>query len=155
MNYIKQLNSFYDWLIYNSMPTGAIALWHALVAVNNKAGWAKEFTVANIVLQGMTGLSRQGIDKSRNILIQKGLITYKKGSSNKAGKYKISNLEYKKVGTEMNTVVANEYTQRKLHSGTLNKENKNKENNIIHLSHTHYNNTQGGLCDDPRYKELI
>lgn len=154
MNYIKQLNGFYDWLIYNTLPTGAIALWHALVAVNNKAGWADEFTVANIVLQGMTGLSRQGIDNARNILIQKGLIIYKKGSSNKAGRYRLLNFECKKIGTEIDTSGAKEYTQKKPDSSTLNKQNKTKQNNIIHLSNA-YKETEGGLSDDPRYKELI
>lgn len=105
MNYLKEMNAFYDWLMYNSLPTGAIALWHALMAINNKAGWAIEFTVANIVLQGMTGLSRQGLDRARNILIQKGLIEYKKGTSNQAGKYKMTSFDSQKVGTVVDTKV--------------------------------------------------
>ena len=103
MNYIAEINMFYDWLLYNPLPTGAIALWHGLMAINNKAGWADEFTVANLVLQANTGLSRQGLDKARNTLMQKELITYKKGTSNQAGKYKMNRFECKKVGT---TVVA-------------------------------------------------
>jgi len=117
MNYIIEINAFYDWLLYNSLPTGAIALWHALMSINNKAGWADEFTVANIVLQGMTGLSRQGLDKARNQLIQKGLIQYKKGTSNQAGKYKMVSIAYKKVdtvvGTEVGTMVGTEIPECK------------------------------------------
>lgn len=105
MNYIKEINSFYDWLLYNTLPTGAIALWHALMSINNKAGWADEFTVANLVLQGLTGLSRQGLDKARNVLIQKGLVQYKKGTSNQAGKYKMIKFDSQKVGTVVDTVV--------------------------------------------------
>lgn len=157
MNYIKEINAFYDWLLYNSLPTGAIALWHALMAINNKAGWADEFTVANLVLMNLTGLSRQGLDKARNILIQKGLIQYKKGSSNQAGKYRmirfdsqkvgtevdtivdtevdtkvgIDNLECKKVGTEVDTVAAQQEAQQGRSSSTLNKLNKTKTNTII------------------------
>ncbi len=103
MNYIVEINAFNDWLLSNPLPTGAIALWHALAAINNKAGWAEEFTVANLVLQSMTGLSRQGLDKARNILVQKGLIEYKKGTSNKAGKYKMIWFERQKVGTVVDT----------------------------------------------------
>lgn len=105
MNYMTEITMFYDWLLYNPLPTGAIALWNALMSINNKAGWADEFTVANIVLQGITGLSRQGLDGARNTLIQKGLILYKKGTSNQAGKYKIISFDSKKTGTVADTVV--------------------------------------------------
>lgn len=150
MNYIAEINAFYDWLLYNSLPTGAIALWHALISINNKAGWADEFTVANLVLQGMTGLSRQGLDKARNILIQKDLIRYKKGTSNQAGKYKMVSLVCKKVGTvvgteegtenpeckKVGTAGAQQLTQQgrssrhssRHSSSTLNKQNETKQN---------------------------
>lgn len=150
MNYLKEINAFYDWLLYNSLPTGAIALWHALMSINNKASWADEFTVANLVLQGLTGLSRQGLDKARNILIQKGLIQYKKGVSNQAGKYRLISLdsqkvgtpvvtqqdikksnkdiECQKVGTVVDTIGAQEESQEGHSSSTLNKLNQTKLN---------------------------
>ena len=103
MDYIKEINAFYNWLMYNSLSTGAIALWHALMSINNRAGWTDEFTVANIVLQGITGLSRQGLHKARNLLIQKGLIEYKKGTSNQAGKYKLNSLVYQKRDIAVDT----------------------------------------------------
>lgn len=154
MNYIKEINLFYDWLLYNPLPTGAIALWHALMSINNKAGWADEFTVANLVLQSLTGLSRQGLDKARNMLIQKGLIQYKKGTSNQAGKYKMikfdsqkvgtvvdttedkDNFECKKVGTGVDTVGAQQESQEGHSSSTLNKLNKTKLNEINTTSTT-------------------
>lgn len=104
MNYIKEIKAFYYWLELNPLPTGAIALWHALMAVNNMAAWAEEFTVANIVLQSKTGLSRQGLDKARNLLKQKGLIDYKKGTGNKAGTYKMNSV-CQIVGTTVDTEV--------------------------------------------------
>ncbi|MBX6361973.1 MAG: hypothetical protein IRZ03_18105 [Acidobacterium ailaaui] len=88
MNYIKELNAFYDWLESNPMPSDAIALWHALHAVCNKAGWPKEFTVANSTLQAKAGLSRVKLDRWRGFLKDKGLILYKKSDKvNEAGKY--------------------------------------------------------------------
>ena len=152
MNYIREMNSFYDWLLYNPLPTGAIALWHSIMAINNKAGWADEFTVANMVLQGMTGLSRQGLDRARNTLVQKGLISYKKGTSNQAGKYKIVSFDCKKIGTvvvtqedtedsedilDCNIIDTGQDTKRTEsgtqgghNSSTLNKLNKTKQNDI-------------------------
>ncbi|MDK2824532.1 MAG: hypothetical protein PWP71_2450, partial [Clostridia bacterium] len=106
MNYIREINGFYDWLKYNTLSTGAIALWYALMSICNKAGWAEEFTVANVVLQSMTGLSRQGLDKARNQLIQKGVIEYKKGSGNQAGKYRLNSFECQIVDTNIDTKVA-------------------------------------------------
>ncbi|SHJ88771.1 DnaD and phage-associated domain-containing protein [Caminicella sporogenes DSM 14501] len=119
--------------MYNSLSTGAIALWHALMAINNKAGWIEEFTVANIVLQSMTGLSRQGLDKARNMLVQKSLIEYKKGKGNQAGKYRLIPFECQIVGTNVDinvdTKVAQMITQKGHSSSTLNKLNINKNNN--------------------------
>jgi uncharacterized phage protein (TIGR02220 family) len=90
MNYIRELNAFYDWLESNPCPSDAIALWHALVAICNKAGWPEEFTVANPTLQAKAGLSRTKLDRWRGFLKSKGLIDYKKSERvNEAGKYRI------------------------------------------------------------------
>lgn len=89
MNYIKELNGFYDWLEINSLSTSAIALWHALMHINNKAGWAEEFTVATSVLCIKTGLSDRTIRNARNELKQKGRIDWKSRKGNQAATYKI------------------------------------------------------------------
>jgi DnaD/phage-associated family protein len=172
MNYIKEINSFYDWLLYNTLSTGAIALWHALMSINNKAGWADEFTVANLVLQGLTGLSRQGLDKARNVLIQKGLVQYKKGTSNQAGKYKmvrldsqkvgtvvdtqqntkegIKDVECKKVGTEVGTKGTQQESQEGRSSSTLYKLNETKLNDI----NTSTNTENVVFVSDDEFSEL-
>ncbi|GIM47594.1 hypothetical protein DNHGIG_31430 [Collibacillus ludicampi] len=80
MNYILELNAFRDWVMINRASTGQIALWYALMSINNQTGWKEWFSAPNQTLQLMTGLSRQGLDKARNGLIQLGLIQYKKGS---------------------------------------------------------------------------
>lgn len=103
MNYMRELNAFRDWSMLNGPSTGEVALWHSLMSVNNAAGWVDWFTVANQTLQLMTGLSRQGLDKARNKLSQRGRIEYRKGVSNQAGKYHIVSFECQKVGTEVVT----------------------------------------------------
>lgn len=89
MNYIKELNAFYDWLEINLLSTSAIALWHALMHINNKAGWAEEFTVAASVLCIKTGLSDRTIRNARNELKQKGRIDWKTRKGNQSAAYKI------------------------------------------------------------------
>jgi DnaD/phage-associated family protein len=132
MNYIKELNAFRDWTLINQPSTGQVALWHSLMSVNNMTGWVEWFTVANQTLQLMTGLSRQGLDKARNQLCQKGLVEYKKGVSNQAGRYRVISFECQKVGTEVGTTVgmegAPELSQKGRGGSTLFKLNETKQN---------------------------
>lgn len=108
MNYIRELNAFRDWLMVNRLSSGQIALWHMLMSFNNRAGWQEWFTLPNQTLQLVTGLSRQGLSKARNGLIQAGLIQYKKGRSSQAGSYRMQSLlqsDCQIVGTKVVTVV--------------------------------------------------
>lgn len=90
MNYVRELNAFYDWLESNPCSTGTVALWFILMAVNNKAGWKQEFTVANLTLQAKTGLSRKQLDRCRQSLIDRKRIQYRKSNKvNEAGIYRM------------------------------------------------------------------
>lgn len=92
MNYIKLINAFYDRLELNQLSTSAIALWHALVHINNKAGWLKEFTVAVSVLCVKTGLSERTVTNARNELKTKGYIDFKSRRGNKSAIYSLIDL---------------------------------------------------------------
>ncbi|WP_052343609.1 DnaD domain protein [Bacillus massiliigorillae] len=92
MNYIKLINAFYDRLETNPLSTSAIALWHALVHVNNKAGWQREFSVAASVLCVKTGLSERTISNARNDLKVKGYIDFKSRKGNKSAIYLLVDL---------------------------------------------------------------
>ena len=92
MNYIKQLNAFYELLIVNPLSSSALCLYSVLLHINNKCNWITEFTIANSTLQSFTRLSRVALDRARNELVQKKYIKYKKGSGNQAGKYTIIDL---------------------------------------------------------------
>jgi DnaD/phage-associated family protein len=131
MNYIKELNAFRDWVMTNQVSTGQVALWHSLMSINNMTGWKEWFTVPNQTLQLMTGLSRQGLDKARNGLIQQGRFEYKKGKSNQAGRYRLCSFyECQKVGTVVGTVVgaigAPQLSQEEHQSSTLLKHKLNE-----------------------------
>lgn len=89
MDYKKQVDTFYEFLPNNPISSNAQCLYSYLLNKNSKLGWIKEFTIANSIVCGITGLSRQALDKARNELKQKGYIQYSKGLGNKAGKYLI------------------------------------------------------------------
>ena len=97
MNYIAEINSFYNWVLFNPIPPDAQALWHVLMQMNNKCAvrindewyWRVEFSVPNMTLLSILTFSRQQLDRMRNVLIQTGRIVYKKGKGNQSGTYKI------------------------------------------------------------------
>jgi hypothetical protein len=90
MNYIQEINSFNDWLIINpSVSSDDIALWYALMNLNNISGWQKEFTVAISTIVDRSRLSRSAIYRSRNRLVQLGRIRTKERSGNQCSIYEV------------------------------------------------------------------
>lgn len=89
MNYIKELNAFYDWLEINELSPSAINLWYALMHINNKAAWAETFTVAESVLCVKTGLTDRTLRKVRNELKQKNRIDFISRKGGRAPVYKV------------------------------------------------------------------
>jgi DnaD/phage-associated family protein len=102
VNYIKEMNAFYDWLELNELSPSAINLWYALMHINNKAGWIETFTVAESVLCVKTGLTDRTLRKVRNELKQKRRIDFisRKG---KAPVYRIISFFSTEQSTENNS----------------------------------------------------
>lgn len=134
MNYIQEINAFYNWLITNPIPADAQALWFALMHINNKCGWQKRFTVANTTLLSILGFSRQQLDRMRNVLIQAGRIEYTKRNGRKAGTYRIISFVSNNVTQPETQVLTQPETQTGHNCSTLNKLNKTKLNNNISSS---------------------
>ena len=104
MNYIAEMNAFYDRLELNPLPSPCIALWHALMAIANKSGWQQEFTVALSVLVLKSGLNAKAVQRARNRLEQDGYISWKSRAGNQSATYRINSL----VGqNKMNFVAEN------------------------------------------------
>lgn len=76
MNYILEMNAFYEWLRTHRLSCSAISLWNALMHINNKANWRKEFSVSASTLQSLTGLSVRSVHRIRAELIAAGLVQY-------------------------------------------------------------------------------
>lgn len=89
MNYITEINSFYDWLETNSISKSAISLWHALMHINNKANWIREFSVAISVLEFKTGFKRSELFEARKILVNKGRLKWEQRGGNLSAIYQL------------------------------------------------------------------
>lgn len=76
MNYLKELNAFYVRLETEPLTASAIALWHALMHVNNRTRWVERFSVAATVLCVKTNLPVSTFKRARAELKRKGLIRH-------------------------------------------------------------------------------
>ncbi|UVI28187.1 DnaD domain protein [Paenibacillus spongiae] len=89
MNYLREMNAFFDWLETNPLEASTQTLWFHLMATANKSGWPEWFTVANPLLQAKVGVTENTLTKHRNYLVQKGRIEYISQGKKKAGKYRL------------------------------------------------------------------
>lgn len=121
MNYIQEINSFNDWLIINpSVSSDDIALWYALMNLNNISGWQTEFTVAISTIIDRSRLSRSAIYRSRNRLVQLGRIKTKERGGNQCSIYEIIPFSVSQYGTQVGTHNGTQYgTQTGTQAGTI------------------------------------
>lgn len=89
MNYIKELNAFYNQMEVNPLSASATLLWYTLMQVNNRTGWKKNFTVAATVLRMKSGLKDSSFKRARDELKKKGLILFHSRGGNQAAIYEI------------------------------------------------------------------
>lgn len=88
-NYLLHLNAYRERRKKEPLSSNEIALYFVLMEYCNEIGWVEWFTVANGVIEGLSGLSRSAFQRARNELSRKGYIKYKNGIGNQAGKYLI------------------------------------------------------------------
>ena len=159
MNYLAEIKAFYDLVQVKQLSTGQIALWHALMAINNKCAWIEWFTVPNIMLELNTGMSRSGVLKARNSLKQYGLIDFKTNGT-KATNYKIITIAKSKQESNQDSTQESEQASKqdstqvsKQDSNTLNKlnETKLKKENI---KRKRYGENQNVLFTDEEYEKV-
>lgn len=92
MNYVREINAFYDRLEINPLSVSAIALWYALMHICNKAGWPANFSVAVSVLSIKSGLKERTVYLARNELKQKGYINFQSRKGNQSATYQMISL---------------------------------------------------------------
>ena len=92
MNYLLEINAFYNYTVTNQVSSSAKSLWHALMQVNNTAGWCTEFTVAASRLCAIASLSESSFRRARSELAKKGIITYRSRGGNQCAIYQLISL---------------------------------------------------------------
>lgn len=93
MNYIREINAFYDFLEMHELEHSDVLLWHALMHLNNKCGWRAEFTAARSTLVVKTGLSLKTIERSRVRLATAGLLHWYSRDGNRSAVYRMSSVQ--------------------------------------------------------------
>lgn len=87
MDYMRQLNGFWNWRKTNMLTHVQADLYFALLGCANAARWRSPLSLPNSTIMGMCQVCRSDLHKQRLVLAQKGLIEYTKGWKGKAGKY--------------------------------------------------------------------
>ena len=151
MNYLNELNAFYDWTLINNPSTGQIALWYALMQINNKCNWKEWFSVSNSILENSTGLSRSGILKARNSLKQFGLIDFN-SKGTKSTSYKLFSISKSKQES-----VQDSKQESVQDSSTINKRKETKQENKKKNSKKENEATpfEKALEDFSQYRKII
>lgn len=89
MNYLKELNAFYNQMTFNPISGSAVALWNTLMHFNNLCGWRKQFSVPAGMLQLKSGTKESAFKRARNELLEKGYIRMQSRSGNQAAVYEM------------------------------------------------------------------
>ena len=129
MNYIMQLNVFYEKASGESLSLKAIGLYMLLLNKNNRLGWIEEFKMTNKVIMSVANCTLYDLRAARDELEEKGYIIYKKGTKGQAGNYKIINLE-KEFLKNCNKSSEQNGTNISLLSEDINKSSEKKHINI-------------------------
>lgn len=133
MNYLMQIRAFDDYRLYKQkLSAGQVSLWYTLMSINNKAGWSTWFTAANATLESLSGLSRSGIVKNRNVLKQLNLIDFS-SNGRKATSYRVCVLYTSDSAQGSTQSSVQDSTQRSTQtsvqgSSALIKQNETKQN---------------------------
>lgn len=152
MNYLQEINSFNDWLIINpSVTSDDIALWYALMNLNNISGWQQEFTVAISTIIDRTRLSRSAIYRSRNRLVQMGRMITRERPGNQCSVYQLIPFTVSHMGTHNGTQYGTQYgTQAGTQPGTI-IQTKGKETKL----NIHDGETPSGVKEVTPYWERL
>ncbi|MFC7319265.1 DnaD domain protein [Halobacillus campisalis] len=89
MNYLKEINAFFDEKDLNSLSLSASMLWYVLIQFNNKTGWKEEFTVPTSSILVKSALSESAFLRARKELAEKGYILFEAGRRHQAPTYQM------------------------------------------------------------------
>ena len=178
MNYLKQVLALNQLQLRDPLSKGQYMLFHALLNVNNDCGWIEWFEVASIRLELFSQMSREGVQKARKELIERGLIEFKSNGT-RAGSYRLkklyedstqvstqtstqdstqTNTEIESLSTPLPTRIEKNTQMSTQDSTPLNKLNKTKLNKSkvnSCSSYTEQNTENSADNDDDKTKENV
>ncbi|WP_010530111.1 DnaD domain-containing protein [Lentibacillus jeotgali] len=89
MNYLKEINAFYNQIIFNPLSGSAVSLWNTLMHFNNLCGWQETFSVPASAIELKSGVKGTSFKRAREELQQTGYIHVTPGSGNQAATYRM------------------------------------------------------------------
>ncbi|MBQ7792449.1 MAG: hypothetical protein IJ367_03030 [Clostridia bacterium] len=87
MNYIAAINHFEMLNRRERFTPSAQLLWYRLMHVANRKHWPQQFEESNSDLLETLGVTRKTLQRARDELIHREMITYMPGKGNKSGRY--------------------------------------------------------------------
>lgn len=114
MNYLTEIRLFYEWLETHHLTPSFITLWHALMYTANRTGWAEQIAIPISILESRTQMTRSTIYRSREQLVERGLIGVEVRGSSLSAIYTIFSLE----GTLVSQFVSQNAFQNETQNGT-------------------------------------
>ncbi|MFC4025227.1 hypothetical protein ACFOUV_15635 [Oceanobacillus longus] len=132
MNYIKQVNTFYNHLETNPLSASAANLWHVLMHVNNRAGWRQEFTAAMSMLCYKANLTDSTFKRERRELQEKGYIRVKSRGGNRAASYQIVSLDRMAEGEDPDAAFLDERVNESDPGSAAYRMDRNMDHNLDH-----------------------
>lgn len=120
MNYLTEIRLFYEWLETHHLAPSSITLWHALMYTANRSGWAEQIAIPISILESRTQMTRSTIYRSRDQLVERGLIDVEARGSSYSALYRILSLEQIIVPPYVSQIVSQNETQSGTQNGTQN-----------------------------------
>jgi len=131
MNYIELINRFWSIDLEANFSHLEVHLFFKLLEINNRLGWKDSFRFPNSRLEAEIGSRQKNLINARQRLVDKGVISYKKGTTRDAGIYKLLSKNQSFVPTKESNQESNEESNQgnktEVIEGTLNKQNETIE----------------------------
>ena len=111
MNSLTEIRLFYEWLETHHLAPSSITLWHALMYTANRSGWVEHLAIPISILESRTQMTRSTIYRSREQLVDRGLIGVEVRGSSFSAIYTIFSLENNLVSQYVSQNVSQNETQ--------------------------------------------
>lgn len=134
MNYIMQLNGFWNWARTNEISHLELDLYMSILDIANSTSWKTQFSIPN---SSLGRFDKNSLTRARNRLVQYGLISYQKGKKGQAPLYQVIKLyEDEPIIPNNDTYIdtnndTNMHTNIGTNMGNIHKLNKTKLNKTL------------------------